>query len=193
MAGFLRTQLVGHLAIVTPSGPHALPMMYAYDSGRILLHGSTGSGSALGTGAGTPASFTVTSIDGVVLARSALHHSMNFRCAMLHGTLRRVDGEAEKRAAFDALLEATVPGRSGQTRPADARELAATAVLVLEVQEASYKVRAAGVNDDPADLTSPWWAGVVPVRQVRGEPQPAADLAPGVTAPATLADCWPRP
>ncbi|WP_196791971.1 pyridoxamine 5'-phosphate oxidase family protein [Motilibacter deserti] len=185
--GFLDSEYLGHLAWVARGAPQALPMLYARDGDRLLLHGSTGGAAALAArGTGIAAGFTVTTVDGLVLARSAMHHSVNFRCAVVHGTLSLMKDEASKRAAFDALLEAVSPGRSRECRPADAKELAATAVLALDIEEASLKQRAGGVADDEADLTLPYWAGVVPLRTTQGPPVPAPGVPSGAALPAGL-------
>jgi nitroimidazol reductase NimA-like FMN-containing flavoprotein (pyridoxamine 5'-phosphate oxidase superfamily) len=129
---------------------------------------------------------TVTHVDGFVLARSAFHHSVNYRSAVVHGTAHQVTDRAEARAALDALVNAVIPGRADDCRPPNGRELAATAVLRLELREVSVKCRTGGPNDDPEDLALPYWAGVLPVTSGRGAPEPSADLAPGVPVPGYL-------
>jgi hypothetical protein len=129
------------------------------------------------------ASFTVTRIDGLVLARSAMHHSINYVSAVAHGRLELTTDEAAKRRAFDLLLDAVLTGRSTACRPANAKELAETAVLALHVDGISLKRRDAGAQDDPDDLPLPYWAGVIPVSRTLGAPEPAGDLRADVPAP----------
>lgn len=159
-------------------------MMYAASGSTVWLHGSTGGGLGLrAREAELPASLTVTQLDGIVLARSAVHHSLNYSSVLAHGRLRLVTDEPTKREAFDALLDAVWSGRSTASRPADSRELAATAVLALEVDAITLKRRTGGPVDDEADLALPHWAGVVPLRTVQGTPEPAADLRSGTLGP----------
>ncbi|MGK5530542.1 pyridoxamine 5'-phosphate oxidase family protein [Streptomyces sp. URMC 129] len=166
-----------HLAFVRDGAPAVLPTLYARDGERLYVHGSTGSrplrAAGPGSGPGLPVSLAVTHVDGLVLARSAFHHSVNYRSVVVHGTARQVTGAAEKDRALDALVDAVVPGRAADCRPANARELAATAVLVLDLAEVSAKVRAGGPNDDPEDMALPHWSGVLPVATAYGAPVPA--------------------
>ncbi len=129
---------------------------------------------------------TVTHVDGLVLAKSAFHHSVNYRSVVVHGVARQVVDEDEKVAALDALVEHVVPGRAADSRRANAKELAATAVLRLDLREVSAKTRTGGPNDDPEDLALPYWTGVLPVAPVYGAPIPADSLAPGTPEPAYL-------
>ncbi|MER6926458.1 pyridoxamine 5'-phosphate oxidase family protein, partial [Streptomyces spiralis] len=131
---------------------------------------------------------TVTHVDGLVLARSAFHHSINYRSVVVHGVAHQVTDPEEKRAALDALVDHVVPGRAADSRPANTKELAATAVLRLDLEEVSAKLRTGGVNDEPEDLALPHWAGVVPVRREYGTPLADADLAPGTGLPGYLAE-----
>ncbi|WP_349636832.1 pyridoxamine 5'-phosphate oxidase family protein [Streptomyces sp. 549] len=180
---------VCHLGFVREGRPVVLPTLYARVGERLYVHGSTGSGTARalpGGGSGLPVCVTVTHVDGVVLARSAMHHSANYRCVVVHGDARTVTDPAEKAAALDALVEQAVPGRSSDCRPASARELAATAVLGLDLREASAKVRAGGPSDDAEDLSLPHWSGVLPLSTVTGSPVPADDLGADVPLPGYL-------
>ncbi|GLF95736.1 pyridoxamine 5'-phosphate oxidase family protein [Streptomyces yaizuensis] len=190
-----------HMGFVRDGAPVVLPTLHARLGERVYVHGSTGSrplraaggtggGGAGGDGGasepGLPVCLTVTHVDGLVLARSAFHHSVNYRSVMIHGIARPVTDPGEKRAALDALVDAVVPGRSRDTRPPNTRELAATAVLRLELAEVSAKVRSGPVVDEPEDMDLPYWAGVVPVTTVRGAPLPADDLAPATGIPGYL-------
>ncbi|MEU3985631.1 pyridoxamine 5'-phosphate oxidase family protein [Streptomyces sp. NPDC026672] len=180
---------VCHLGFVRDGAPVVLPTLYARVGERLYLHGSTGSRPLRMSGAadpGLPVCVTVTHVDGLVLARSAFHHSINYRSVVVHGTAHRVTDPEERAAALDALVDHVVPGRSADSRPANPKELAATAVLGLDLDEVSAKVRAGGANDEPEDLDLPHWAGVVPLRKGYETPVANADLAPGVPLPAYL-------
>ncbi|WP_030544699.1 pyridoxamine 5'-phosphate oxidase family protein [Streptomyces albus] len=180
---------VCHLGYIRDGAPVVLPTIYARVGERLYLHGSTGSRPLRATeesGTGLPVCVTVTHVDGLVLARSAFHHSVNYRSVVVHGTARSVLGEEERAAALDALVDQAVAGRSRDTRPPNAKELAATSVISVDLREVSAKIRTGGPNDDPEDLDLPHWSGVVPVSTTRGVPQPSADLAPSVAVPAYL-------
>ncbi|WP_236244408.1 pyridoxamine 5'-phosphate oxidase family protein [Streptomyces sp. CC210A] len=184
---------VCHLGYVRDGAPVVLPTLYGRVGDRLYVHGSTGSrplrmaGGRHGDGPGLPVCLTVTHVDGLVLARSAFHHSVNYRSVMVHGIAHQVTDPEEKRTALDALVDHVVPGRSRDSRPADARELAATAVLRLDLGEVSAKVRTGGANDEPEDLALPHWAGVVPVSVRHGAPVANHDLPPNVPLPDYLA------
>ncbi|MFF9127466.1 pyridoxamine 5'-phosphate oxidase family protein [Streptomyces sp. NPDC014889] len=180
---------VCHLGFVRDGAPVVLPTLYARVGERLYVHGSTGSRplrTAGRTDPGLPVCLTVTHVDGLVLARSAFHHSINYRSVVVHGTAQQVTDPEEKRAALDALVDQVVPGRSADSRPANTKELAATAVLRLDLAEVSAKLRTGGVNDEPEDLSLPHWAGVIPVDRQYGAPLPAADLTPGTELPGYL-------
>ncbi|MFC9586461.1 pyridoxamine 5'-phosphate oxidase family protein [Streptomyces yangpuensis] len=178
-----------HLGFVRDGAPVVLPTLFARVGESLYMHGSTGSRPLLAAGRsdpGLPVCVTVTHVDGLVLARSAFHHSLNYRSVVVHGTARQVTDEAECRTALDAMVDAVAPGRSGDVRPANAKELAATAVIRVDLEEVSAKLRTGPVNDDAEDLGLPHWAGVVPVGTTYGTPVPAADLAPGIAVPDYL-------
>ncbi|MFJ8349808.1 pyridoxamine 5'-phosphate oxidase family protein [Streptomyces sp. NPDC094153] len=180
---------VCHLGFVRDGAPVVLPTLYARVGERLYVHGSTGSRPLRMAGRpdpGLPVCLTVTHVDGLVLARSAFHHSINYRSVVVHGTAHQVTEAEEKRAALDALVDHVVPGRSADSRPANTKELAATAVLRLDLDEVSAKLRTGGVNDEPEDLSLPHWAGVIPVDRRYGAPLPASDLAPGTELPGYL-------
>ncbi|MEV1054702.1 pyridoxamine 5'-phosphate oxidase family protein [Streptomyces sp. NPDC049887] len=181
---------VCHLGFVRDGAPVVLPTLYGRVGDVLYVHGSTGSRPLRMAGQADPGlevCLTVTHVDGLVLARSAFHHSINYRSVVVHGTARQVTDPTEKRAALDALVDHVVPGRSSDSRPANAKELAATAVLRLDLDEVSAKVRAGGPNDDPEDLALPHWTGVVPLVRGHGVPVPADDMDPSVALPAYLA------
>lgn len=181
---------VCHLGFVRDGAPVVLPTLYGRIGERLYVHGSTGSRPLHAAGQtgdpGMPVCVTVTHLDGIVLARSAFHHSLNYRSVVVHGTARRVTDEAELTAALDALVDQVVPGRAADSRPPTAKELAATAVLRIDLAEVSAKVRNAGPGDDAEDLALPYWSGVVPVSTHYGTPIPSEDLAPGIPVPGYL-------
>ncbi|MGH3313869.1 MAG: pyridoxamine 5'-phosphate oxidase family protein [Streptomyces sp.] len=179
-----------HLGFVRDGAPVVLPTLYVRMGERIYLHGSTGSRPLREAGQderGLPVCLTVTHLDGLVLARSAFHHSLNYRSVVVHGAACQVTSEEELTAAVDALVDNVVPGRAADSRPADAKELAATAVLRIDLAEVSAKVRSGGPNDDAGDLDLPYWSGVVPVSPAYGIPVPAEDLSPDIALPGYLA------
>ncbi|MEZ3182936.1 pyridoxamine 5'-phosphate oxidase family protein [Streptomyces pimonensis] len=182
---------VCHLGFVRDGAPVVLPTLYGRIGERLYVHGSTGSRPLLAAGRadpGLPVCLTVTHVDGLVLARSAFHHSINYRSVVVHGTAYDVTDPEEKRQALDALVDHVVPGRAADSRPADKKELAATAVVRLDLNEVSAKLRTGGVNDEPEDLSLPHWAGVVPLRKGYDAPLADPDLAPGIELPGYLAD-----
>ncbi|WP_415947229.1 pyridoxamine 5'-phosphate oxidase family protein [Streptomyces sp. KLOTTS4A1] len=180
-----------HMGFIREGAPVVLPTLYARVGERLYVHGSTGSRPLRMAGRPDPelaVCLTVTHVDGLVLARSAFHHSINYRSVVVHGTARQVTEPDEKRTALDALVDNVVQGRSSDSRPADAKELAATAVLRLDLAEVSAKIRAGGPNDEPEDMDLPHWTGVIPASRAYGAPIPAEDLAPGIELPAYLRD-----
>jgi len=181
---------VCHLGFVRDGAPVVLPTLYGRVGERLYVHGSTGARPLRMTGQadpGLPVCLTVTHVDGLVLARSAFHHSINYRSVVVHGIAHQVTDPEEKRTALDALVDHVVPGRSADSRPADKKELAATMVIRLDLDEVSAKLRTGGANDEPEDLDLPHWAGVVPLAPAYGTPLPNDDLAPGTELPAYLA------
>jgi nitroimidazol reductase NimA-like FMN-containing flavoprotein (pyridoxamine 5'-phosphate oxidase superfamily) len=171
---------VAHLGFLDDGQPYVIPVLHARVGDLVYLHGSPASRAFRLLGDGGPACLTVTHLDGIVLARSAFHHSVNYRSVVVLGRASPVTGPDEKLRALEAFMERVTPGRWAEVRPPDDRELRATAVLRLDLAEASVKLRAGGPGDDPRDLESPAWAGVVPLRVVAGLPEDAADLRPGI-------------
>jgi nitroimidazol reductase NimA-like FMN-containing flavoprotein (pyridoxamine 5'-phosphate oxidase superfamily) len=188
--GILDEALVCHVGYLNAGQPVVLPTTHARLGEIVYLHGSTGSGpmlAAAGSPNGLPVCVTVTLVDGLVLARAAMHHSLEFRSVVAVGNARLVQDRGEKLRAFAALLDHVATGRSADSRPPNARELAATAVLALDLVEVSAKVRTGGPVDDPEDTALPYWAGVVPLTLNAGTPIPADDLDAAVPLPSYLA------
>jgi uncharacterized protein len=175
--------LVCHLGIVLGDAPVVLPTAYGRVGDTLYVHGSTGA-ATLRAADGGPVCVTVTHVDGVVYARSVFHHSMNYRSAVVHGRARRVTDDEERLTALRAVTEHVAPGSWDHARPPTRKELAATAVLALDLAEASVKVRTGPPVDDDADVAAGGrWAGVVPIRTVVDAPQPCPLLPPGTPTP----------
>ncbi|MDW8809062.1 pyridoxamine 5'-phosphate oxidase family protein [Streptomyces scabiei] len=180
---------VCHLGFVRDGAPVVLPTLYGRVGETLYVHGSTGSRPLRMTGQadpGLPVCLTVTHVDGLVLARSAFHHSINYRSVVVHGIAHQVTDPQERRIALDALVDHVVPGRSRDSRPANSKEFAATAVIRLDLNEVSAKTRTGGVNEEPEDVTLPHWAGVVPLRKGYDTPIPDPDLPAGTELPDYL-------
>lgn len=178
--------LVAHVGFVVDGAPVVLPHLHARLDDTLYLHGSTGARALRGAGDGLAVCVTVTLLDGLVLARSAFHHSVDYRSVVAHGVARPVLDVDEKRHALAALVDHVARGRATQTRAPSGKELAATAVLALPLEQVSLKVRTGGPRDDDADLGLPHWAGVLPLSLQPGPPQPDAGVV--VDVPAGVRD-----
>lgn len=166
-----------HVGFVVDDRPVVLPQLFVRVEERLYLHASSGAGMlGMVEEQQIPICVTVTIVDGIVLARSAFNHSINYRSVVAHGPASLVVDSDEKTAALTALVDAVVPGRSAGTRGPNRRELAATAVLRLPLAEVSLKVRSGPPVDDEGDLALPYWAGVLPLFPTAGVPIPAPDL-----------------
>ncbi|HUY22422.1 MAG TPA: pyridoxamine 5'-phosphate oxidase family protein [Acidimicrobiales bacterium] len=176
--------LVCHVGFADGESLFVQPTAYARIGDDLYFHGAPANRMLRALAAGAPACVTVTLLDGLVLARSAFHHSMNYRSVMLLGTAERVDDDEGKRAAMSALLDHVAAGRSTDTRPPSAQELRATLVVRFPIDEGSAKVRQGGPIEEPEDLGLPVWAGQIPLEMVAGAAIPDDGLAPGVEPPA---------
>ncbi|MDN5762421.1 MAG: pyridoxamine 5'-phosphate oxidase family protein [Microlunatus sp.] len=184
----LDTGLVAHVGLVRDGAPVVLPMGYGRAGDTLYLHGSTGAGWARALH-GAPVCVTVTHLDGIVYARSVFDHSMNYRCAIVHGESRLVTDPGETDSALKAITEQLSPGSWSYARLPTKRELAATTVLAVDLAEASVKVRSGGPGDEPEDVAAGGrWAGVLPVQTSFGAPEPGLDLETGVDVPAHIRD-----
>jgi nitroimidazol reductase NimA-like FMN-containing flavoprotein (pyridoxamine 5'-phosphate oxidase superfamily) len=183
------TPLVAHVAVVDDGQPYVLPVAFARDGDRLILHGSNASRLFRALAEGAATCLTVTVVDGLVLARSAFESSMQYRSAMVLGSCTELDG-LDKAAALAHLTERLLPGRGTDARPASAKELAATKVLALPLEEWSLKVSDGAPDDAEDDLDRPVWAGVVPIEHRFGAPAPAPDLRVDVAVPDYVA-AWP--
>ena len=170
-----------HVGFVLDGQPYVIPTGYALVGETLYLHGS--SGSRLGLRPGLDVCVTVTLLDGVVLARAAFHHSFQYRSVVALGRTRLVTDPEEKDAALRAFVEHVVPGRSADVRPGSRKELRATVVLALALDEVSAKVRTGPVKDEEQDYGLPVWAGILPLALVPGRPVPDERLDPRVAVP----------
>lgn len=161
---------VAHVGFVVDGQPRVLPMTYGRDGEVLYLHGAVGN-AMLRAATGAEACVTITLLDGLVMARSAFHHSMNYRSVVLLGRAEKVTDDEEKRRAFDVIVDHVLPGRSRTARASDESELRQTLVLRMPIAEGSAKVRVGGPVDDDADLGLPVWAGVIPLATVAGPPE----------------------
>ncbi len=175
--------LVCHVGFAVDGQPYVLPTTYARIGDRLVLHGSTGNRMLRALAAGAPACVTVSLLDGLVLARSAFHHSMNYRSVVVLGAARAVEGREAKRAALEAIVEHVAPGRSREARPPTDAEVDGTLVVELPISEASATVRRGPPVDDAEDLSVACWAGVVPLRLAAGEPVPDEHVPAGMALP----------
>jgi uncharacterized protein len=176
--------LISHLGIAEADGqPLVLPTLHARCGDLVYVHGSAAGRTMRTLAAGAPACLTVSLLDGLVLARAAMHHSANYRSVMLLGRAWSVEAPAQKLDALEAIVEHIVPGRWRDVRPPTENELRATAVLAIAIEEASAKIRTGPPLDDEDDHSLPAWAGVVPLRTVAQTPEPDPHLAPGIAPP----------
>ena len=176
----LTDALVCHLGLALPDHPLVLPSAFGFDpsgpddGGTLYLHGSVAARWLMAS-PGAQLCATVTVLEGLVAGRSAFHHSMNYRSAVVIGTGRLVEDEVEKQHALDLIVDHMIPGRSATLRPSTRKELAATAVLALPLREASMKARAGGPGDEPSDVAAGTWGGHIPLVTVAGTAVPDPD------------------
>ncbi|MDX1376291.1 MAG: pyridoxamine 5'-phosphate oxidase family protein [Burkholderiales bacterium] len=178
--------LVCHVGYAIDGQPYVTPTAYWREGDSVYWHGSAASRMLRHLETGVECCLTVTHLDGLVLARSGFHHSLEYRSAMLFGRAHKVTDPDEKLAKMENFVNRVVPGRWAGLRPVNKKELKATTLLGMEIAEASAKVRAAGVIDDEADYALPIWAGVVPVRMVAGIARDDGRLASGTRRPGNI-------
>jgi nitroimidazol reductase NimA-like FMN-containing flavoprotein (pyridoxamine 5'-phosphate oxidase superfamily) len=183
----LDTALVCHVGFAIDGQPYVIPTLQVRIGDRLYIHGSAAS-RMLGTAAeGTPLAVTVTHIDGVVLARSAFHHSVNYRSVIILGAATLVTGYGEKLAVMKGLIDHVAPGRWDHIRQPTEKELDATSVLSIPIDEASAKLRSGGPIDDEADYALTVWAGEIPLATTALAPVADSRLNPGTPIPAHVA------
>lgn len=178
--------LVCHVGFIRDGAPVVLPTVHARNGDTLYIHGSSGGRFALLDG--EPVGVTITLIDGLVLARSWLHHSAPSRSVVIHGAARAVTQEEEKLAAMAALIDHVAHGRSADSRPPTKKELAKTAIMAIELAEVSLKSRGDSISEEPGDEELPYWAGIIPLKLTAGAPIPDANLVQGVALPDYLID-----
>ncbi|RSN55834.1 MULTISPECIES: pyridoxamine 5'-phosphate oxidase family protein [Actinomadura] len=181
----LDAALICHLGVVVDGSPRVVPTGFGRLGDTLYLHGSSGAAS-LRHGPSRDVCVTVTHLDGVVVARSLFHHSLNYRSAVVYGTPTVLDGD-DKLTGLRAITENLAPGQWDTARRPTRKELAATTVLALPLAEASVKIRQGPPADDPEDLALDVWAGVVPVRRTFLPPVPDPTLRPGIEPPPHIA------
>ena len=175
--------LVAHMGFVHDGRPFVIPTLHARVGDEVLVHGSSASRALRALAAGAPLCLTVTLIDGLVLARSAFHHSVNYRSVVLLGQARLLEEPEEKSAALQAFVDRLTPGRWDSIRWPNRKELKATKVLAMPIDEASAKVRTGPPGDDDEDYAMDAWAGVVPLAVHAGAPEPDPLLRDGIETP----------
>ena len=178
---------VCHVGFVVDGQPYVIPTNFGRAGDTLYLHGSAASRMLRALGEGVPVCVTVTLVDGLVLARSAFHHSVNYRSVVILGTAKPVGDPAEKMEALRLFTEHIMKGRWDEIRQPNEHELRATSVLALPLEEASAKVRAGGPVDEEEDYVLPVWAGVLPLPVAPGAPVPDARLNAGTPVPRNVA------
>ena len=181
--------MVAHLGFSADGQPYVVPTLHARVGEQVYFHGSSASRTVRALAAGAQMCLTVTLLDGLVLARSAVHHSVNYRSVVVLGQARGIVEPTEKMTAIEAFTERLIPGRWDEVRGPTAKELKAIQVLALPLDEASAKLRVGPPVDDEEDYVLDTWAGVIPVSTVAGEPIPDERLPEGV-APSPAARAW---
>jgi nitroimidazol reductase NimA-like FMN-containing flavoprotein (pyridoxamine 5'-phosphate oxidase superfamily) len=182
----LDAQAFCHIGFVWQGRPQVIPTLYGRDGDRVLFHGSALSRMLDAAQEAPGICLCVSVLDALVLARSAFHHSANYRSVVLYGRPYAIEAEAEKNEALFKISEHLLPGRWAECRAPNAQELKATTVLALDIAEGAAKVRGHGAKDDPRDMDGDYWAGLLPISLVAGDPVPNADLRAGIPLPPSL-------
>ena len=175
-----------HVSYVIDGQPYCTPTLFWREGSRLYWHGSSASRMLKNLSKGEPACLTATHLDSLVLARCAFNHSADYRAVMAFGHARLLDDQAEKEHALVMMVDRFFPQRTSQLRPSTKKEIKATAVVYMDIEKASAKIRARGVVDDDEDYALPIYAEHIPVRMVLGAPEPCPRLLPGVKRPETL-------
>jgi len=177
---------VCHVGFAVDGQPFVIPTSYARKDDQLFIHGSAASRMLRSLSKGIPVCVTVTLLDGLVLARSAFHHSINYRSVVILGVARIVESESEKMAALRAFTEHVIPQRWAEVRPPNEQELKATTVLSLPLAEVSAKIRTGGPKDDESDYSVPVWAGELPLRILAGMPIADSHTPRSMNAPGYI-------
>jgi nitroimidazol reductase NimA-like FMN-containing flavoprotein (pyridoxamine 5'-phosphate oxidase superfamily) len=179
--------LICHVAFVTDRGPFVIPTIHARVGDTLYLHGSPASRMLRDT-PDKNVSVAATIVDGIVAARSAFHHSLNYRSVVVFGQPKVVTDPDERMIAFEAITDHVLPGRWQEARQPNDKENKGTKLLGLDISEASAKVRTGPPGDDDEDMATDIWAGVIPLSVAAGPPQPSPDLTPGIKIPTSVAN-----
>lgn len=177
---------IAHVGFTLDDQPYVIPMAVGRDGAKLLLHGSVVSRLQIALAGGLQCCVTVTHLDGLVLARSAFHSSMNYRSLMVFGCARQITDPEEKSRGLDLLVEHLAPGRLTDLRASTAKELNATSLLSLPIETYSIKTRSGAPSDAAADIETPIWAGVIPLKLTAGRPIDAPDMPEGIARPGYL-------
>jgi uncharacterized protein len=179
--GVLDRGLFAHVAFVQDEQPYCIPMLFARVGDAVYVHGSSASRTLRTLGSGVPACLTTTSVHGLVLARSVFEHSTNYESAVLLGSFHRIEDDAERLVALEAFTEKLLPGRWREVRSPNRKELKATAIVAMDIDAATVKVRSGPPSDDEsADAERDTWAGVIPIETSYGVPVPSPGLRDGI-------------
>ena len=177
---------VCHVGFESDHGIVVVPTLYVRDGDSIILHGSTGAGMTRAVRAGKPLTVEVTHLDGIVAARSHFHHSINYRSAVVFGRCTEISDVVAKLRGMELLVEHITPGRGEAARKQHDSEFVQTSVIRMEIEETSVKTRAGGPGDEPEDLETDFWAGVISVQTVLGTPEPDAENVPRGGVPDSI-------
>lgn len=177
--------VLAHIGFVSEGHPIVIPTGVCRIGEHVFAHGSTGSRWMRLLATGVPVSVSIASVDGIVVARSAFESSLHYRSAVLFGRFTPVTGD-EKRTSLDAFVERLLPGRASEVRPSTKKEIAATSMLALTIESWSLRISNGWPEDDPADIASDVWAGVVPIEHRATAPIHAPDLVPGIAIPPSV-------
>jgi nitroimidazol reductase NimA-like FMN-containing flavoprotein (pyridoxamine 5'-phosphate oxidase superfamily) len=181
--------LICHVGFAIDGQPFVIPTLHARQGDTILLHGAKGSRMLRHIQSGGEVCITVTLVDGIVLARSVFHHSINYRSAVLFGTGALIEGEQARLQAMEAFTERLIPGRWQDARQPNALELKQTTIVAVPIASASAKLRSGPPGDEAEDYDLPVWAGVLPLQHIAGAPRPDPQLKPGIEVPDYIRNC----
>jgi len=175
--------LIGTVSVATEQGPMAIPMAIARVGDYIYLHGSRSSRLMQHIATGNEVCVSITHLDGIVVARSGMHCSANYRSVIVHGKGEEVTDPKQHADLLYQITYQIIPGSEGDFRPHLAKELKATTLVAISLEESACKIREGGPKDEKGDEDLPYWAGVIPIKQLYGQPIPAVDLLEGIETP----------
>lgn len=181
------TALIAHVGFLAEDRPMVIPMAFARINDTLYIHAAKAARIVKSMGDEAPVCLTFTHVDGLVVARSAFHHSANYRCAVIHGTARLVADKQEAYDALKAITEHLLPDRWQEVRPMTEKEQKSTGVIAISIDHASAKVRGGAPVDDDEDYAQPYWAGVVPITTALGQPLDDGRVLQGISCPSSIA------